>query len=40
VWKSDDPTYPRVDVYGSFDELERDFGVPPRPTCTGRSSTS
>ncbi len=30
VWKSDDPAYPRVDVYGSLDELERDFGV--RPT--------
>ena len=30
VWKSDDPEYPRVDVYGSLDELERDFGV--RPT--------
>ena len=27
VWKSDDPTYPRIDVYGSFEELERDFGV-------------
>jgi isoleucyl-tRNA synthetase len=27
VWKSDDPSYPRVDVYGSLDELERDFGV-------------
>ncbi|MER3452901.1 MAG: isoleucine--tRNA ligase [Acidimicrobiia bacterium] len=27
VWKSDDPRYPRVDVYGSLDELERDFGV-------------
>ncbi|WP_040162038.1 isoleucine--tRNA ligase [Mobilicoccus massiliensis] len=27
VWKSDDPEYPRVDVYGSFEELERDFGV-------------
>jgi isoleucyl-tRNA synthetase len=27
VWKSDDPQYPRVDVYGSYDELERDFGV-------------
>ena len=27
VWKSDDPTYPRVDVYGSFEEMERDFGV-------------
>ena len=36
VWKSDDPNYPRVDVYGSLDELERDFGVRPadlhRPT--------
>ena len=30
VWKSDDPAYPRVDVYGSLDELEHDFGV--RPT--------
>lgn len=30
VWKSDNPAYPRVDVYGSLDELERDFGV--RPT--------
>ncbi|MCW2518375.1 MAG: ileS, partial [Mycobacterium sp.] len=29
VWKSDDPMYPRVDVYGSLDELERDFGVRP-----------
>ncbi|MTJ80756.1 MAG: isoleucine--tRNA ligase [Telmatospirillum sp.] len=27
VWKSDDPAWPRVDVYGSVDELERDFGV-------------
>jgi isoleucyl-tRNA synthetase len=27
VWKSDDPTYPRVDVYGSLAELEADFGV-------------
>jgi len=27
VWKSDDPQYPRVDVYGSFAELQRDFGV-------------
>lgn len=27
VWKSDNPEYPRVDVYGSFEELERDFGV-------------
>jgi isoleucyl-tRNA synthetase len=30
VWMSDDPRYPRTDVYGSLDELERDFGV--RPT--------
>ena len=29
VWKSDDPRYPRLDVYGSLDELERDFGVRP-----------
>lgn len=27
VWKSDDPSYPRVDVYGSLSELEADFGV-------------
>ena len=26
VWRSDDPEYPRIDVYGSFAELERDFG--------------
>jgi len=30
VWRSDDPDFPRIDVYGSLDELERDFGV--RPT--------
>ena len=30
VWMSDDRNYPRIDVYGSLDELERDFGV--RPT--------
>jgi isoleucyl-tRNA synthetase len=29
VWVSDDPRYPRTDVYGSLDELERDFGVSP-----------
>jgi isoleucyl-tRNA synthetase len=28
VWKSDNPDYPRLDVYGSLAELERDFGVP------------
>jgi isoleucyl-tRNA synthetase len=27
VWRSDDPAYPRVDVYGSLAELEADFGV-------------
>jgi isoleucyl-tRNA synthetase len=30
VWKSDDPAYPRVDVYGSLADLERDFGTLPR----------
>ena len=30
VWKSDDPNYPRVDVYGSLAELEADFGALPR----------
>ena len=30
VWKSNDPEFPRIDVYGSLDDLERDFGV--RPT--------
>ncbi len=30
VWKSDDPTYPRIDVYGSLAEIERDFGTLPR----------
>ena len=29
VWKSDDPRYPRMDVYGSVDQLEADFGVRP-----------
>ncbi|MDR1361456.1 MAG: isoleucine--tRNA ligase [Rickettsiales bacterium] len=27
VWKSDNPEYPRIDVYGSIAELERDFGI-------------
>ena len=27
VWKSDNPAFPRTDVYGSFAELEKDFGV-------------
>ncbi|WP_322408944.1 isoleucine--tRNA ligase [Microbacterium invictum] len=30
VWKSDDPDHPRVDVYGSLADLERDFGRLPR----------
>jgi len=30
VWRSDDPAHPRIDVYGSFEELERDFGRLPR----------
>ena len=29
VWISDDPKYPRIDVYGSIDELEQDFGTRP-----------
>lgn len=29
VWKSDNPDFPRIDVYGSLEELERDFGVKP-----------
>ena len=29
VWKSDDPAFPRVDVYGSVAELEADFGTLP-----------
>ncbi len=36
VWRSDDPAYPRVDVYGSLAQIEADFGVRPtdlhRPT--------
>lgn len=32
VWKSDDPAFPRVDVYGSLAELEADFGrLPTNP---------
>jgi isoleucyl-tRNA synthetase len=27
VWRSDAPAHPRIDVYGSIAELERDFGV-------------
>ncbi len=35
VWKSDDPEHPRVDVYGSLEELERDFGALPVNPETG-----
>jgi isoleucyl-tRNA synthetase len=28
IWKSDDPAYPRIDVYGSIAEMEADFGRP------------
>jgi isoleucyl-tRNA synthetase len=27
VWKSDDPNYPRIDVYGSIQQLQDDFGM-------------
>lgn len=27
IWKSDNPKYPRVDVYGSIEELEKDFNL-------------
>ncbi|MDP4708793.1 MAG: isoleucine--tRNA ligase [Rickettsiaceae bacterium] len=27
IWRSNDPQYPRIDVYGSIEELEKDFGV-------------
>lgn len=30
VWVSDNPEYPRVDVYGSLEELKADFGDYPR----------
>lgn len=30
VWKSDNPAFPRLDCYGSLDELEKDFGVRPK----------
>ena len=29
VWKSDNPEFPRIDVYGSLEDLERDFGAKP-----------
>ncbi|MEE6272748.1 isoleucine--tRNA ligase [Georgenia wangjunii] len=30
VWVSDDPAFPRTDVYGSLADMERDFGRLPR----------
>jgi isoleucyl-tRNA synthetase len=27
IWRSNNPKYPRIDVYGSIAELERDFGT-------------
>lgn len=27
VWKSDNPQYPRIDVYGSLEDIKKDFGV-------------
>ncbi|RBP98606.1 isoleucine--tRNA ligase [Bifidobacterium aemilianum] len=30
VWVSDDPSHPRVDVYGSLEQLKEDFGDYPR----------
>ena len=29
VWVSDDPSYPRIDVYGSLEELKADFSACP-----------
>lgn len=30
IWKSDNPKYPRIDVYGSLEEIEKDFGIRPK----------
>ncbi|MFT6332255.1 MAG: isoleucyl-tRNA synthetase [Lentimonas sp.] len=30
VWKSNDPSFPRIDVYGSLQDIEKDFGRLPR----------
>ena len=40
VWKSDDPQYPRVDVYGSLRGAGTGLRGHGRPTCTGRTWTS
>ena len=45
VWVSDDPKYPRVDVYGSLDELKPTSATirvirTAMSTCTARTSTN
>ncbi len=45
VWKSDDPAYPRIDVYGSFESSSATSATSratatATPICTARSSTS
>ena len=40
VWKSDDPRYPRIDVYGSARRARSATSACARPTCTARPSTS
>ena len=30
IWISTDPAYPRMDVYGSLEEIEKDFGALPK----------
>ena len=40
VWKSDDPRYPRIDVYGSHRRARARLRRRGRPTCTARSSTT
>jgi isoleucyl-tRNA synthetase len=39
VWRSDDPNHPRIDVYGSIADLERD-SASRSTTCIDRSSTT
>ena len=40
VWRSDDPTYPRIDVYGSHRRARGRLRRRRSPTCTGRRSTT
>ena len=40
VWQSDDPTYPRIDVYGSHRRARARLRRRRSPTCTARSSTT